>query len=84
MNAEVFANELYDHWKRTREGAEQALKIADRNMKACSPENWSNLPVGPVFATKGYGSDKWDLNTRLLRYNYNFWSNVYYVLRKKF
>lgn len=84
MNPQNFAQELYNNCNSSKEGAKHSLKIAQRNMEASNPKNWADLPVGPVFATKGYGSDKWNLKTRELSKTHEFWKHVYNILKKKF
>lgn len=83
MNAKQYAEEMFNFWTKTKEGPKHALAIAARSVEASDPKNWKDLPMGPTFATKGYGSDRWDLNTKALRKTHNFWVNVFYILKKK-
>lgn len=83
MNAQNYATELYINWMRSREGVEHALKLAKRNMDGSDPKNWVELPTGPVYMVKGYGSDRWELKTKELRKTHEFWKHVYYILKKK-
>ncbi len=84
MNPKTYAEELYNTWTISKEGPGQALKIAKRCFDASDPKNWVELPIGPVFASKGYGSDRWDLKTKELKKTHEFWKHVYYNLKKKF
>lgn len=83
-NAQKYAENLYNHWTISREGPENALKIAKRNFDNSSPKNWGDLPIGPVFSTKGWGSDRWDLDKKNLNSIHEFWKHVYHILKKKF
>lgn len=58
----------------------KAIKIAKNSMDALASSRLSELPIGPVFYTKGYGSDRWDLNKKGLVKLYNFWRQVYFIL----
>lgn len=83
MNPQKYADELFTHWTKSKEGPKHALHIAKNSMEASDPKNWAYLPSGPTFGTKGYGSDKWDMNFTELKKVYVFWFNVYHILKKR-
>jgi hypothetical protein len=75
IKAEVYAEEL-----RKRNGLDKALQIATMRMKESSPNNWQHLP--PVFFQKDRRGNK-VLPEKRLKNLHNWWTHVFYILKKK-
>ncbi len=60
-----------------------ALKIAKSCMDGSHVSRFVNLPVGPVFHTKSYGSNNWNFKDSHLKSLHAFWKQVYHILLKR-
>ena len=63
-------------------GADRAIKIAERCMKATAQSERGLLPHGPIFTEKDR-KGKLPMGEKHLNYIHNFWTNCYYVLKKQ-
>lgn len=76
IKAEEWAKEL-----KKANGLDGARRITKIRANASKPEEWGNIPTGPVFYPKSKrGSES--LNTKHLTYLHNYWTQVYNVLQK--
>lgn len=74
--------QMYARDLRRTLGPYRALKVAERCMKENSPSNWTSLPKGTVFYTKDKRSQT-HLDVRHLNKVYNYWVEVFNLLRKE-
>ena len=62
-------------------GLLRATQIAESRMKASDPNNWSSLPVGPVFYSKDRKGGT-NLNKKELTKTFHQWQDAYGKLKK--
>lgn len=61
-------------------GLPKAKRIAEGLMKSTQPDSYASLPAGYVFFPKD--KRKPGISQRELEKNHNFWTEVFYLLRK--
>lgn len=62
-------------------GLDSAFDFAKRVYEGTRPENWSSLPLGPIFYDKLENSNR--LREKPLRKLYHFWQNVFGILNQR-
>lgn len=78
MTAQEYAKDL-----KRGVGWPRAMRIAENLMKNTAPSEWENVPQSSVF----YKKDRRGRPLKVLDYkhmakNHNYWTNVFYELRK--